>query len=418
MKTKIILYFAALCLLAASCGKNDSVGLSVQENHFMKVCLPADALSKAYFPDENSGNLYWRNEYIFLVGVPVDGDGTLRFDLAVKTGNGGGYGGSSWSSGDTSQEEYERNRLYVYYVDKSPHDFFTQFDKCRFFLMASGDNWWGNQYWRHEMAGSSSFWNYADWVNLQIAGEDQYFMKSAVSQVQYDYRVNESDSEYYLNYSHCQTICGCSDVLTEQDIVENGNYAVTFPVLRLSNALLKFNIQIDGGTPIMMRNMRISLKNDADHSGDTDWYHALSGETFTDFSGYLSNQYTMYSIPQLEKLYPGENDLTGYYTSDYVLLGWSNDSWNATEDITLSSTPTDRWFYACVIPQSEYIDENSYLLFEAMDVNGTVLSSVKKTLPEGGFQAGTRYDFTLTLPSVHSDMGAVDAGKYDTVRDW
>ena len=423
MKTQKILLFAALCLIAASCSK-DSTPLPENDGQ-LKVFLAEDALSKAYFANEDSdetpGKLLWRHDRIFLVGIPVEEDGAggqiLRYDLAV-TSSSDSYGNSNWS-------DNEAESRYVYSMDKTPHDFFTQSDKCIFFLLSGGDSWWGNgdQYWRYDTPGEGSgysyFTEYMEWKKLQASGADHYYMKSAVSQIQYDYGVNSSDAKYYRNYVHCQTICGHTDVLTESEIVEDDNYTISFPTLRLVNALLRFKIQLDGETPITMRNLRITLKNDADHSGEGAWYHVLSGQTFTDFDAFQSDQYTMYSIPQLEAMYPGENDFSGYHTFDSIMLGWSmNNEWDATEDITLSSTPTDRWFYACVMPQSEYIDENSYLLFEALDLNGVALSSVKRTLPSGGFVAGTRYDFTLTLPSVHSDLGAVDAGKYDTVRDW
>ena len=386
----------------------------------LKVCIPADALSKAYFPDEETGGLLLRDEYYQLVGIPVEEDGVggqiLRYDLAVVCDESkeGGHQSGGWRSGD-NEEEYEHNMRYYYYYDKTPHDFFTQFDKCVFFLIGSGNS--SNGYWHYRISGgytTSDFRSYINYLNLSASGNDHYYFKTAVSQAQIDARVGTETEIYGRNYSQFQTICGHSVVLTEREIVERDNYAVTFPVLRLSNALLQFKIQLQDESSVEMRQLKISLKNDVDHSADPAWYHILSGQTFTDFSGYADNLYSMYSVPNVNSLYPGAVDASEYLVFDHIILGWTASDFSTNPEIsyTLSSTPTDRYFYACVVPQSEYIDEYSYLFFEAIDSNGKVVGTAKKYLPEGGFQAGKRYDFTLTLRENDLGTDAGNAGSY------
>lgn len=413
MKKKNILFWMFILLLAIACKRETILSDAPLNNTegLLKVCIPADALSKAYFPDEETGGLLLHNEEYRLIGVPVEEDGaggqTLRYDLAIICGESNGMGHSSggWNS-DGYHEEFEQHMRYYYYFDKTPHDFFTQFDKCVFFLIGSGDSDYG--YWHYYLNGGeciSGFRAYVDFVNLPASGDDHYYFKTAVSQAQIDTRVGTDVELYNRGFAKAQTICGHTDVLTERDIVERDDYAISFPVLRLSNALLQFKIQLQDGPSVEMRRLKITLKNDVDHSADPAWYHVLSGQTFTDFSGFADNRYAMYSVPNVNSLYAGAVNASEYDVFDHVILGWTDSDYssNPAESYTLSTTLTDRYFYACVVPQSEYIDEHSYLLFEALDSNGEVVGAAKKYLPEGGFQAGKRYDFTLALSEALPD---------------
>ena len=426
MKNHIIFWSVIAFLLAVACkkeGVSSDIATDGRES-LLKVCVPADALSKAYFADEDAadGSLLLKDEIVWLVGIPVEEQGgvqTLRYDKAIKCSNSNGGGYSGWHEAG-AEEEYERNRRQYYFFDKSPHDFFTEFDKCVFFLIGSGGpedygylyyeiaNAWGTT------TGWHKFRDYVDFVNLPASGDDHYFFKTAVSQIQVDSRIGSENEMYRRAFSESQTFCGHTDVLTESDIVERDKYTVSFPVLHLSNALLKFKIQLQDGPSVEMMRLKITLKNEMDHSDDPAWYHILSGQTFTSFSDYVNNRYAMYSVPNVNSLYAGAVDASEYLDFDHIVLGWTEYGYssNPQNTYTLSTTPTDRYFYACVVPQSEYIDEYSYLLFEAFDADERPVAVAKKYLPSGGFQAGTRYDFTLTMvePSVGTSAG--NAGSY------
>ena len=114
-----------ILLLAIACKRENILPDAPLNNTegLLKVCIPADALSKAYFPDEETGGLLLHNEEYRLIGVPVEEDGaggqTLRYDLAIICGESNGMMGHSsggWNSGGY-HEEFEQIMRHYYYFD-------------------------------------------------------------------------------------------------------------------------------------------------------------------------------------------------------------------------------------------------------------------------------------------------------------
>ena len=185
---------------------------------------------------------------------------------------------------------------------------------------------------------------------------------------------------------------------------------MTFKGLKPANALLMFDVEFDGASSVDMYSMEIRLENST---------HMLSGPSFTmltvpDYSASTPGSYEMASIPMLAQRWsssidafrpymPASTALDAYFSNyaecaSRIELTWRSGSsdWELYH-FTLSSTPIDYKFTAVVLPQIDFADENSSLLFEAKDATGTTVAVARKPLPAGGFQAGTRYDFTLTL---------------------
>ena len=164
----------------------------------------------------------------------------------------------------------------------------------------------------------------------------------------------------------------------------------------------------------------------------------LSGPSFTtltvpDYSASTPGSYEMASIPMLAQRWSSTIDafrpyvpsgaaLDSYF-SDYAdcassikLTWWGGSGGTQLYHFTLSSTPIDYKFTAVVLPQFDFADENCSLLFEAKDATGTTVAIARKPLPAGGFQAGTRYDFTLTM-SEPFGASVGNAGNYQE-KDW
>lgn len=450
MKNKYII-FAMLILAAGACTeKNTPVDGPDADKARLVVRCPGEAMGKAYFEDETSGNLHWRWEYFTIAGIPVEedpgtGDLTLLYDKAI-TGERETYSGN-WSY----------DNLYFYcQTDKTPFEFFADYDKLVFLMVANASVYDYSRFnviyngstneTRFYEDGQYAYGNLNRFWNLPVDGEDHYCFATAVSNRQHAVIEKRTGVSSSRGYEHCQTICGYSDVVTLDDVIDNG-YGVTFKGFKPANALLGFNMKVDGEASFSVHSIDISIKSRTDHSGDgTGWYHHIAGPTYTfftvpDFSASTPGEYDMRAVPSLLKAWECSMDaLMPYFrmsvngnlwwnhlydnldeNASKIFIDWEyhDDSYSSDYNygFPLSSTPTEDRIYAVILPQTEFVDSDSYLLFEAKDQNGVVISTATKPLPEGGFLPGKRYDFTLTLPALNSDTSASNAGKYEE-GDW
>lgn len=448
---KKTVYIISLSLLAlAACSKSPvETAPSQASAPKLTVHCPVDALSKAYFEDESSGNLKWRWDEFSIAGIPVSEDPetgviTLQYENAIL---GNRESASGWGND---------NNYFYCETDKTPFEFFAEYDKLVFLMVAhsdyseygqfyvsyGGDSGVQQFYYEETESGQySSYYNLARFWNLPYDGNDRYCFATAVSNVQRDAFERRTDVGYTRAYERCQTICGYSSPVTLDDVIANG-YGVSFKGFKLANAMLFFNIQLDGMTDFTMYSLDVSIRNDADHSTEDRWYHQLAGPTYTffsvtDYTALSAGEYQMKSVPELcyewncsvEELKPVlRMTNTDYYWGrlwnyiyDYpegcskIQLTWDledESGWTSNYGYPLTSTPSADRFSMVVLPQSDFIDADSYLLFEAKDQQGNVVAIAKKALPTGGFQAGKRYDFTLTLRENDLGTDAGNAGSY------
>lgn len=454
---KRTVYIITLSLLTlAACSKSPVETVpSPASAPKLTVHCPVDALSKAYFEDESSGNLKWRWDEFSIAGIPVSED-PLTGEIALQYENailGNRETTSSWGS--------DRNYFYCE-TDKTPFEFFAghENDKLVFLMVAHGEYWeYGQFYVSYDgYSGAQQFIHYEEtepgnyssspenltrFWNLPYNGADHYCFATAVSNYQYDYIEKRENTYSGRAYERCQTICGYSSPVTLDDVIANG-YSVSFKGFKLANAMLFFNVQLDGMTDFSMYSLDVSIRNDADHSMEDGWYHQLAGPTYTFFSvaddtALPSGEYQMKSVPELchewdctvEDLKPvlrmtktGGDSWSKLWNHIYdypegcskIQLKWDyaddNVGWITDYGYPLTLTPSEHRFPVIVLPQSDFIDADSYLLFEAKDQQGNVVAIAKKTLPTGGFQAGKRYDFTLTLRENDLGTDAGNAGSY------
>ena len=435
MKKNLLYSFILLTFAVVACAEKEipvGSGLASEELR-LKVLCDQNAISKAFFEDDASGNLSWYGwDDFIIVGIPVEtdqatGTQTFHYDKAIPASRVSGWGGGSPSS------------HFVQYVDKSPFDFYREYQQCVFLMVSSVGVW--SEYSllpaTDNNVFSASFMSYAQYLHLSEVNPDLYAFRTAVAGHQRTYCVGNSNQETdYVGYSTHQTICGYSSILSLDDIAGE-DYSVIFKGFKPANSLLQFDIRFEGDSDVEMYSMEIRLENSEDHTGKEGWYHVLSGPSFTkitvpDYSASEPGYYEMASIPMLAKRWSVSQDVFKSYLSadetwknsyfshldDYssrIELSWYKDTSIGDNDrysFTLSSTPTDYKFRVVVMPQSEWIDEHSYLLFEAKDQQGNVVAIAKKALPTGGFQAGKRYDFTLTLRENDLGTDAGNAGSY------
>ena len=421
---KCLVYISALLVLAVSCTKKDAIDFVNPDpaEQLLKVRFDMGAFSKAIFENDSEGTLSWYSWDEFnIVGIPVETDPatgiqTFHPEKSVLSSRAGGWGGANPSN------------HVIQYVDKTPFEFYREYDQCVFLMVSSVGIW--SEYARFILPGggsfSQSFEDYAKFLSLQDVASGLYAFRTAVAGEQRTYCVrnpNDYEDEYY-NYSSHQTICGYSSILTLDDIAGE-DYVVTFKGLKPVNALLMFDIQFDGASSVDMYSMEIRLENST---------HMLSGPSFTtltvpDYAASTPGSYEMASIPFLAQRWnssvdafrpymPAGTALDAYFSNyadcaSRIRLTWhgGTSDWEFYH-FTLSSTPVDYKFTAVVLPQIDFADENSYLRFEAKDATGTIVAVAEKPLPAGGFQPGKRYDFTLTMaePTLGTTPG--NAGSY------
>ena len=406
---KSLIFISAILVLAVSCTKKDTIDIVNPDptDQLLKVEFDMNAFSKAIFEDDSEGTLSWYSWDEFnIVGIPVEtdpatGTQTFHYENAILASMVSGWGGGSPSN------------HFTYYVDKTPFDFYRAYDQCVFLMVSSVGNW--TEYARFNVPNegdfSQSFEDYAKFVSLEGIASGLYAFRTAVAGEQRTYYVDDPSEDRYDNYAGHQTICGYSSILTLDDLAgRDGDYVVTFKGLKPANALLMFDVEFDGASSVDMYSMEIRLENST---------HMLSGPSFTmltvpDYSASTPGSYEMASIPMLAQRWsssidafrpymPASTALDAYFSNyaecaSRIELTWRSGSsdWELYH-FTLSSTPIDYKFTAVVLPQIDFADENSSLLFEAKDATGTTVAVARKPLPAGGFQAGTRYDFTLTL---------------------
>ncbi len=448
---KRTVYIISLSLLAlAACSKSPvETAPSQASAPKLTVHCPVDALSKAYFEDESSGNLKWRWDEFSIAGIPVSedpvtGEITLQYENAIL---GNRETASGWGND---------NNYFYCETDKTPFEFFAEYDKLVFLMVANSNYWEYGQFYvsnggysgveqfiRYEETEPGNYSSYHEnltkFWNLPY-GSDHYCFATAVSNAQHDVFERRANTSNSRAYERSQTICGYSSPVTLDDVIANG-YGVSFKGFKLANAMLFFNVQLDGMTDFSMYSLDVSIRNDADHSMEDGWYHQLAGPTYTFFSvadsALPSGEYQMRSVPELcnewhctvEDLKPFLRKTNAPETWTYrwediydypegcskIQLTWDledESGWTSNYGYPLTSTPSADRFSMVVLPQSDFIDADSYLLFEAKDQQGNVVAIAKKALPTGGFQAGKRYDFTLTLRENDLGTDAGNAGSY------
>ena len=472
MKMKLRYSLAILAFMLCACERHSLVeGPAFTEGKYLTVALPLDqgtkdGISGIFFPDApHSGDIIFDGGYFCVVSVPVNADGTLDWENNISD-----Y--PHWAS-TTRDKTYSR----VIYCDtgKTTDEWFAK-DKgygCMFFATITG-SLYGTAYSNisyykvviNPETGNPDLvlqkeepftWTYygnrltGSVYNYTIGGESKYLMKTYMNdQCSSPLGVSDWGDFGVVPYSSSDHIIGAhSDVMQYDDIV--AKKFLNFKEFAPAGAMLRFNMKTSEASLSISR-VEISLENIE---------YNISGSAFLDFSDYQNNKYELIPVDRVSDAIGEDLSSKGIVTSYYLQddgetysptysVVWTHegqsqfasfgpqysydtisrdtkytDYWygyNEAEDwsysesvITVTTTPTETYQYVGIIPQTTGITDDSVIVFKAYDSSQSLICTFKKKLPEGGFQGGVRYDFTLTW-DVTSTATSPSAGKYDTVE--
>ena len=471
MKTRFILIFAAFAVLFASCEKNRLASSADPASDKVIVALSLDnstrgddSIDGIFFPDaDNSGTIIFGRGYFTVMSVPVNADGeTLDWEKAIV---------DSPRDARTKKDKTFSRVMYCA-TGKNTAEWFAN-DKgygCIFFAVIAGNSNYNSfgttiRYLQivNNVENPGDYTEnilreeyYSSQVNqpirtYTIGGIDKTFVKAYLpmdgsGRSTWDKRNWEEYGE--VDFSSTDHIIGAhSGIVSREDVFESK--FVNFSAFAPCGALLRFNMKLSEGSMTISR-VDATIENTGDN---------MAGSYFMDFSDYQNNNYPLYSVKSLSSetgidLINTDVLYTAYYLQDdgetydtTYTLNWEDkegqpqsmtlgpQSWpfNTTFDsryvsswtyydhdkeyerwsqVTLSTTPSEKYTYIGLLPQTRGLSDDSRIVFKIYDTQGDLISTVKKKLPDGGFRSGVRYDFTLTFPVY--GIGA-DAGKYDTV---
>ena len=444
-KSLIYLLFAAVALS----GCNKEQGPAENDNQDMSVVISMGDPSKGddgfYNPYDQSERVLLNYASCHLISVAVDNNDNPIYDNFVE----------SWFS----IESYYGN-LIIGSSKKKAADWFAHSPsgKCIFFASIQRQrlnlDYWVETY-THDGAGGTQSTN--DRVLLQqvfpVDIDDDGTLDTIMPLVSIsNYQSNNVGStDYGIAYRDVENVIGAcqlspnpvsySDIIANKNVLNLGGFAP-------ASTLLKFNLKTTGGlADFTVNRVTVSMR-----SLDGTEAHSALGLAFMDFSDYNNPNadapYKLIGAGDMALLTDDDvnifeevptrididefgNETYSEYKCPYYSNGIpdiiSSYYYNGrNEGFTVTSTPSEECFLISIIPQSETMASNSYLIFKAYDGSNQLVSRATRMFPTqtqahpAGFASGNLYEFTLELaPYVESniDPDAGGAGQYNNGGD-
>ena len=459
MDKKIILYIAALAILVSACNKDRFDTVPSPQKECLKVAVPLegdtkDGIGGIFFPDApSSGAIMFDSGSMSVMSVPVNEDGTLDWTLYISDLPRSAYSTktSAFSrvmyceTGKTTEEWFARDKGYgcVFFAAIYSGNMEYRAGSVSYYQIVIPEE--GYIYPQQELIKSESIFLFPDdgfdatgnAKNILVEG-GKYYMATYLSHNYGNYPQTDGDWEEYgtIDSATSDHVVGAHSEVMQFDDIANSKF-LNFSAFAPAGVMLRFNLAVSEGTLSMYR-LEISLENTGNNMG---------GQAYMDFSDYANNKYSLVSAQRLSSI-TGTNLVSTEYVNqkflqddgvtyaDTYTARWEDEYGNPQERVfgpnivsvnrttnnmnrgdwyvynpseeryeyrsplILTTTPTPNYFYTGLLPQVEGISADSRIVFKAYDERGNCISVVRKKLPEGGFQGGMRYDFTLTFPVV------------------